>query len=137
MIWKDSYSVGSLVLDRQHRRLFDLLNDLHGAIELGVDREQLQNLLRMLERYSLIHFEDEEQVMAAVKYPQLTAHRADHLAFKLKVARFRDQLLKGELDAAVVLDFMKEWLLEHILKADQKFAPFIIAAEDAPSPPAG
>ncbi len=125
MVWKDEFSVKSPRLDAQHKRLFELINDLYEAMQQKVGQEQLQGVLRMLEQYSITHFKDEERTLEEFDCPGLPQQREAHLFFKRKLMEFQHQLQKELLFPRDVLVFLKEWLIDHILFMDLKFAPLI------------
>lgn len=61
--WSDSYSVKNMQMDDQHRKLVDLINDLHGAMKLGQGRQKLGTILDALVDYTRTHFRSEELLM--------------------------------------------------------------------------
>lgn len=72
--WKDSYSVKVAALDNQHKKLFDLVNELHVAMSQGHGKDVAGDVLRRLIDYTVHHFSAEETLMQKHNFPGLIAH---------------------------------------------------------------
>jgi hemerythrin-like metal-binding protein len=121
MVWKDDYSVGNELLDGQHKRLIDLVNDVNGDADLG-------DVLAGLREYGEAHFKAEESLLEAANYPDLELHRQHHDAFRAWLAEVVAARRSGG-DAAVarrdVYHYLSVWLANHLLVADKAFAPWL------------
>jgi len=71
-------SVGVRLLDCDHRMLFETINEIQAAAAKVEDRRRTGTLLRRLAGFTQTHFELEEEMMAATRYPGLARHRRDH-----------------------------------------------------------
>ena len=71
-------SVGVRLLDCDHRTLFETIDEIHAAAAKDEDRRRTGALLRRLAGFTLTHFELEEEMMAATRYPGLARHRCEH-----------------------------------------------------------
>ena len=136
--WRDAMSVGSPALDSDHKRLIEMIN----LTEEWGNREawiQVGAVIDDLMAYVREHFQREEAVMAAVKFPELDAHRKGHEALsnktKLLHAKFRSCTSDEERKtcAAVLTKVLHDWLVDHILKEDMKYKP-LIPKKPAPPP---
>ena len=124
MTWNESYSVKVRPLDEQHKHLFELVNQLHDAMKGGQARNLLSEVLERLIRYARTHFYEEEEAMAEVNYPDFLAHVAEHRNFTQKVETFSRHFKAGTVGLSVeVMDFLQQWLVDHIMKMDQRYAP--------------
>jgi hemerythrin-like metal-binding protein len=124
--WSDSYSVNSPEIDTQHKKLFDLINNLHDAMIRGKGKEVVGQILDGLIDYTRVHFADEEKMLEAINYPDLPAHLVEHDAFIRKVFQLQTDYRSGKQALTLpVMDFLKNWLLNHILKTDKKYMPFV------------
>lgn len=130
MGWSEAYSVGSAMLDSDHRILLDLLGQLHDAIETGQSRSVVGSLLNVLAEYAEHHFRREEEVLARLGFPDREAHQGQHREMEDRLRAIRDRWRDGERGALgeEVLAFLKKWLTGHILGADKAYAPWIEAA---------
>jgi len=118
MAWEDRFSVGHAEVDKQHRNLFELVNNVHDMIKMGVTPE-LDRILDELDNYTREHFQYEESVMRVSGYSDLMAHKQKHTDLLNQVQFFRKQLHNGERVSLVnVTKFLAQWLTTHILIED-------------------
>jgi hemerythrin-like metal-binding protein len=130
--WNPRFSVGSLVLDQQHKALIALINQLHAAMLKGALKEDMQHVFSELVYYTESHFKSEEGLMRQAGYPGLAAHHAQHVEFVAKARDLHAQLRAGRFTVSMdLLRFLKSWLGEHILGADQQYAPYLAAGSSA------
>lgn len=130
--WKDEYSVKVTKFDDHHKKLVNLINDLHDAMLKGQQQTVIGSTLKALADYTKYHFGEEEKLMVAYNYPGLGEHRAQHDAFVEKV---RDSIAKyeaGKLALSIeVMNFLRDWLKGHILQTDKKYTEFFNARKVA------
>ena len=111
-------------MDSQHRRLFDLINELNGAISEGKGRDVLSSILNALIDYAGNHFSDEERLMEAARYTGLEEQKRAHRAFVEKVLEFRRGFEAGTaMVGSELVNFLADWLVKHIGMADKKYGP--------------
>jgi len=130
--WEDKYSVGIEKIDKQHKRLFEVINRLYysrGNKTHAVLGETIQELID----YTKTHFTDEEQLMHKNGYRDYEAHKKKHESFIEKVKKFNneyqkvgDDLLEEYSLITEVLLFLKTWLCDHILVVDKEYIPLLI-----------
>ncbi|WP_336326078.1 bacteriohemerythrin [Halovenus sp. HT40] len=127
----DRYSTGIERFDDQHRRLFELLNDLSTAMDEGRSEEAVGEILRELERYTEYHFGDEEEFMQDCGFAMDCAncfynHREMHEQFAEKVSELREKHEAGKTISMEVLLFARDWLDSHIagLNQDQNYSEY-------------
>lgn len=130
MAWSEAYSVGSAMLDSDHRILIELLNQLQDATETGQSRQVVGSVLNVLAEYAEHHFRREEAVMAQIGYLGRADHERQHRALEARVTAIRECWQAGKHQALgeEVLTFLKKWLTEHILAADKAYRPWIEAS---------
>jgi hemerythrin len=125
-IWNESYLVGHPVIDRQHKKLTELLSQLAEAMQTGHGAVVLGGILREMVTYTKVHFEYEEKLMEDAGFPGLDVHRAIHQRLESRVTALQDRFLKGETKISVeVLHFLKDWLVEHISARDRDFHDYL------------
>jgi len=126
-IWDTKYSLNITELDRQHQRLFALFNELFDAIQDGHGNDVVGKVLTGLVDYTVYHFETEEKLFLQHGYVEEAAHRAEHakLAEQAKELVRRHQAGEAKVTLAT-LKFLFDWLNNHILVSDKKFAPFLV-----------
>ncbi|ADU63729.1 MAG: bacteriohemerythrin [Pseudodesulfovibrio sp.] len=130
--WNDELSVNVPAIDNQHKELIRIANVLINAVSLGRDDRVVGDVIRKLRDYTVFHFSSEETLMQDIRYPKRAEHEAEHRRLKQSVKNYQRVLYKKEsITPHEVLDFLKEWLLTHILTFDRELARFIHAQEAA------
>lgn len=124
VIWNDAYSVGMPEIDDQHKVLFDLINQLWEAIVNRSTIEQQLELIGKLEHYTLSHFTAEETFMRAFEYPDFDIHKKAHESFVKKIAHEKANLQATQHLSLDILNFLKDWLIEHIMVSDKAYARY-------------
>ncbi|QFY90005.1 bacteriohemerythrin [Magnetovirga frankeli] len=124
--WRDAFSVGDLHIDEQHSILIDTINQLASAESLRNHNAVLM-IIDELASYAAFHFDYEERLMERVGYPQLDGHKQIHQAFVTWVAKLRDEYLTyGRRPLGPrVLDYLSDWLSQHILGEDQRYKDYL------------
>lgn len=124
--WNDELSLGNDLIDTQHKELIRIANVLLKAVEMKRDKRVQDNVLRRLREYTVFHFSAEEALMSDVQYPGRGDHAAEHARLKNEVKAFQRQVYEHEeLTPTTLLNFLKQWLLNHILEYDRNLARFI------------
>jgi hemerythrin len=123
-IWKESFNTHIPVIDRQHQRIFGVLNRLYDATQAPVDHNYVMQSLREMNDYSNLHFSTEERLMAHYGYPEIETQKEQHVYYREQMLA---QLTRAfhENDKTVCknnLEFLRDWFLNHILQEDLKFA---------------
>jgi hemerythrin len=125
--WKPEYSVNIGSIDGQHQKLFRIAEELYAAMSSGRGKASLSSILDRLVQYTATHFAHEERLMRAHGYPDLAAHQAEHQALTKQVLSFQADFDAGRTTMTVqVLNFIRNWLQQHIAGSDQKYAPYLI-----------
>jgi hemerythrin-like metal-binding protein len=125
--WKDEYSVGIESIDQQHRRLVNLINQLHTAVSYSTGEEFEREALDELVDYTKSHFTYEEGLMEQNGYPDFDAHKAQHKQMIEKVGEVLAEYEKDQ-DTAMnnALDYLSDWLINHINGTDKQYSSFLI-----------
>jgi len=121
--WDEKYSVKVPEIDAQHKRLFDLINAFYEAIMAKQSAEGMKKIIHGLIQYTEFHFQYEERLLERFRYPGLDDQRRAHKAFVEKVTDFHNRFSEGKLLLTVeVTNFLKSWLVDHILASDLKYS---------------
>jgi hemerythrin len=124
--WKDSYSVAVPKYDAQHKKLIELVNKLHQSMSEGKGREVLEGILTELIKYTKTHFADEENELKRLSYPDFVNHKREHDKLTADVMKFYDDFKAGKGSVTVeILNFLKNWLMNHIMGTDKKYGQFL------------
>ncbi len=125
-VWTSAMSVGVDVLDKDHRMLFSLANQLL-ASSRGDDLIMQELVVEELFNYTCRHFEREERLLERAGYPELARHRQLHRHMSDKVGNLRRRFLDGydrELSGELA-DMLGNWLNQHILGEDTRYAEVV------------
>ena len=103
-----------------------MINSLFEAPDVAADSETISDLLTDMKEYTSYHFGSEERYMAECGYPDIEAHIRAHDYFRRKVDElWSDRLAHRKGLPTDILQFLYEWLTEHILSCDKKYAPLV------------
>jgi len=124
--WDKRFELGVNFIDRDHKRLVNLLNEIHENVINCATNEALGAVISELIDYATYHFAAEENSMAYHEYAALPLHREEHLKFCRIVASFLEDFREGKEDPSLdILSFLGNWLFDHILLTDSEFCRFL------------
>ena len=117
------------MLDEDHKKLVGMVNELYDAMQAGQGRDSLGRILNGLVQYTKFHFAREEKFFAQTGYPAAAPHKQEHDALTRQVLDVQQKYAAGatatlSLD---VMQFLKNWLINHIQGSDQKYRPHLNA----------
>ena len=125
--WSPEYETGIDIIDQQHKRMFDYLDEINHAIETSND-EEVEQVIRELIDYSISHNAFEESLMEQAGYPMTEAHREVHNAFKVRAHSYAFQLSQGDDALRLAREIRTDialWLVNHVRHEDRHYAPFV------------
>ena len=126
LAWKEDFSVKVRQFDDQHRKLIELVNKLHDAMKQGKGAQVLNDVLSSLAAYTQTHFSDEERIMLQNRYPGFFEHKRSHDQLVARVRNFQREVEAGSATVSLgLMNFLKEWLLQHIQGVDMKYGPYL------------
>ena len=132
MDWRPEWDSGHPDIDSQHHELLDIACELAGAaLRPQSSFQPVSAILERLFQHIPNHFACEEQILYEADYPHLKAHQTIHAKLARKAITFRDGFMQGEIKAGAFLSFlMDEVIVEHMLKEDAKFFPYLQPKQD-------
>lgn len=86
--WHETYALGFPQLDKDHRRLLDLANEIIGALD-DKDHEECQLRVEQFVEALRQHFPREERFLAEIEYPRLELHAGYHRQMLERAEEFR------------------------------------------------
>ncbi len=124
--WSPNLSVGIDFIDADHQQSITLLAELQGLVASDQPRTAAIEKLDELIEFSEQHFRLEERLMKENNYREFAQHQAIHKKLLQQTAELRERLASGATDIGPeVMDFLKEWLMRHILESDKHFGGFL------------
>ena len=123
--WEDRFSVAVRDFDDQHKRLFEIINELHAAMKAGHSVDGLAPILNNLVEYTKTHFAAEEALMSSRGYPAYVAHKGEHEKLIADASKFIAKFKEGHISVGVeLMNFLVDWLQNHIMQTDMKYSTF-------------
>ena len=118
--WNSSLSIGVAALDADHRRLAELINHLHEEHEANRGAQVIRGVMEGFRHHLATHLEREEALMAKAGAADLAEHRQSHDMARARFEELAAGLREDEDFAGEVLEYMKAWLINHIVCQDLK-----------------
>jgi hemerythrin len=119
--WSDSYNIGDVEIDEQHKYLFRVVNDFLNA----KDKVELTECVIHLYKYTRNHFAYEEELMRRVNFKEYDAHVQMHEQLASRLATLGWHISNDTLDMQELETFIRDWALCHITKADARLANYL------------
>jgi len=122
--WDESFATGVARFDDQHKKLFDMVNELHDAMQKKRSKEAIGVILDRLIEYTGSHFAEEEAAFRRFNYPDETQHKQHHTKLVEQVLALHAKFKSG--DAVLtqsVIEFLQDWLINHIKGVDKLYGP--------------
>lgn len=129
IIWNESYNLGIEEIDRQHRKLVNIINELNDGMEFEGNSREIMTLLDQLIDYTHYHFASEEQYMLLKDYDaqDFKTHQGEHIAFLKKIREKQSQCHNDPENVSdELLDYLVDWMVNHILGEDKKMARAVL-----------
>jgi hemerythrin len=124
--WEPRFSVGIEAMDKQHKKLVEIINRFMEAKVDGKCNQVLKETLTELVDYTNYHFSDEEKLMMEYNYPRFKEHQGEHKALVKRLIEVLEHMKAGKKYANDELFLLlKNWLLKHVLDHDQRYGEFI------------
>lgn len=121
--WDDKLKTNHPVIDTDHKKLVDLVNQLADAMQTGKGKEASGKVLNELIKYTTSHFATEERLMATHNYVNTRDHKAEHAKLVKEVLEFKAKYEAGSITLnSSLLNFLKNWLINHIMNSDKALA---------------
>lgn len=122
--WREEYSIGVDVIDKEHQRLFQIINKLFAFREEGKDNQWVcQEGIKYFKGHAVKHFADEEDYMESIGYPELERHRSIHRSFRENtLPALEEEMERTSYSADALNHFLgvcAGWLIGHTLTEDQ------------------
>lgn len=128
--WGDHLKVDQPQIDAQHEAIFTLALEISEVWHKHGNLAQLRALTEKLHKVLEAHFRYEEQQLAAIGYPKLAEHRAEHQTMldEMQVLRTRlDGLENGAIQSEpgyLVLNYILGVTVGHIFHSDMDYCVF-------------
>lgn len=124
--WNSEWESGNEELDRQHREMVKLGNELIFTAFSDSMAEEIEAKLDEFLNHAIYHFNYEERVLAGIGFTGSEEHSAIHKTIITEALRLKDAYLKGILKPSSFFSFVvDDVIVGHMLKEDAKFFPYL------------
>ena len=122
--FKEEFKSGIEQIDAEHRRLFEIADQLYMLMidEFIPDKyDYILQVLNELKDYAATHFKHEEEYMMKIRYRKLISQKAEHDEFIAKISKYDfDRIDENQRQVILdLLEFLNDWLIHHILESDK------------------
>ena len=122
------------IIDEDHQYLVETINSFIIGTSENVPLDYLQTTLATLDKYTTSHFQREEDLQKAVKYPDYKAHHQAHQSLMDKLHGFQDMLANITDTQALRVDLcqmLRDWIINHIGEQDAAMRPYVQKMREA------
>ncbi len=119
--WNDSYDVGDIQLNHQHRRLFALVNQVLSASDVAALRDCVAQLFDYIDE----HFDYEEGLMRRAGFPDYDEHVQAHQLLKARLHALSDGDTSSDGYKSQFEALVTDWALSHIPQEDARLADYL------------
>ncbi|MCF6366715.1 MAG: bacteriohemerythrin [Bacteroidales bacterium] len=126
--WEREYETGVEKIDSQHKKLVEMINQLYKDLVINNNINSLNEVIMDLKIYTIFHFSTEEKLFKKYNYQgeDYISHIKKHEQFKKKIADCLGDTTSSKKELAYnISEYLKNWLIHHILDTDMKFASFL------------
>ena len=122
--WQDEYNIGVESIDKEHQRIFKIINKLFTFREEEKDSQwTCQEGIKYFKGHAIKHFSDEEAYMASIGYEGLEQHQRIHQNFRENTLSALEQELEQTNYSPEAVDHFlgvcAGFLIGHTLTEDQ------------------
>ena len=121
--WNDRYNIGVDVIDKEHKKLFKIMDKLL-SFEDGEEKNEwvCQEGIKYFKDHAVRHFADEEEYMRSINYSEYDIHKRIHDDFRRNtLPELENELKQSNYSTEAVNHFLGVsvgWLVGHTLMED-------------------
>ena len=118
MPWAERHALGVAEMDATHREFLDMVEALQAASDADFPA-----LFARLHVHTRQHFENEERLMKASRFPAIGEHNSEHLRVLGELAHFARGVAAGRLGLArLYVQGLPTWFDTHLATMDAALA---------------
>lgn len=125
--WKEEFNIGVEVIDKEHKKLFKIINKLLAFKEDEATRQwACREGIKFFKKHAVTHFADEESYMESIDYEGLEQHIHLHNSFRdTTLPALQQEMEQSAYSTDSVEHFLgvcAGWLIGHTLTEDVAIA---------------
>ncbi len=121
LAWDSALSVGITEIDDQHKNLIYYINQVYKISTKELEAESVLAVLQGLIDYTVYHFSTEDKYFTLFTSKSIDAHKIAHDKFCIDVTNFVNEFKNGRMKIADLYEYLKKWLINHIINTDVKY----------------
>ena len=124
--WSDLYATGIAQIDKQHKELVSLTNQLYQACLEGKPEAAFKEAMSRMVEYVRFHFTEELRLLEEIKFPKFSEHKRQHDTLIIEILEAVKEFNDGKKYIPNnFVRILKEWVFGHIAISDQTYATFV------------
>ena len=124
----DRYSVGDPQLDKHHKEIVRLIEQLMQSLETAPSSGLIRKTLDKLKWYGEWHLQYEAELLSHIDFDGLDDHLDMHNIYFQRLSALEEMYQANDPDlGGEIMSFLLYWLNQHILKQDMAFKPALVA----------
>ncbi len=128
--WHEAYAVGVELIDEEHRRLFAMLEELHGYLVGECDEAKVRSFALGLIVHMTNHLAEEEAEMERVAFPGLACHKGEHDRLLQKNHEFHTAIVEREAPLKTIcmemVAVLADWFAQHFSRMDREVVTHLL-----------
>jgi hemerythrin-like metal-binding protein len=121
IVWQNTDEIGIHLIDEQHKGIVSIINTFYYMMQKKINCQLMYSCIaHTMKEYSRIHFFTEESFLDIAKYDDAASHKKLHAKLTSQIDDIERKCLI-ENDASPLLDFLKQWWINHINIEDKKY----------------
>ncbi|MBU8892933.1 MAG: bacteriohemerythrin [Bacteroidales bacterium] len=125
-VWKDEYNVNISIIDEQHKKFLDIINELKVIINDNSCKEHVSKIFFQIAYLIDYYFIKEEIYFKDCKYPNLEQHKTSHNQFIERIIQFQKDVEANKPNLCrEIYYYLEKWFDEHILKYNKEAVAFL------------
>ena len=125
--WDDKYSTGIELIDSQHKKLFEMTNNLFLACKSGEKMltAAFHEAMHKMVEYVHFHFSAELKLLHKINYPNYNEHKKMHDDLIHEILTASKDFSEGKKFVPNhFIKTLRDWILSHIAIHDKSYAVF-------------
>lgn len=121
LIWKSDWNSGHEEIDRQHKRMILLANQIIRYAINEKPKEEILTQVEILVQYTAEHFDYENYLIAKIGESDHQHHADEHAKLLEKVVKLKESYLRGDVrPTAFFVYVVDDFVLGHMIDEDMK-----------------
>jgi hemerythrin len=125
LVWTQDLNLGIEVIDEQHIRIVEYINELDDVRTSNNKREEVGRIIDAMLDYTISHFTFEERMQEEAGYPYIKEHKKVHELFISKITDFQERFNQGADVADDLHKLLFKWLYSHIQHDDLAYVKIV------------